>query len=60
MLSLGIGGSIVIRTGYEIIDGEGPDFVVFENTLCAGGGNYCWIEAAIVEAHTQPSTTLLE
>jgi len=38
VLSLGRGGSLVIGFGTShIVDGEGPDFVVFENAFFAGG-----------------------
>jgi len=38
VVSLGKGGSIVIGFGaHTIIDGEGPDFIVFENAFWAGG-----------------------
>lgn len=36
VLSLGIGGSITLRMGQEIVDGEGADFVVFENAFFYG------------------------
>jgi hypothetical protein len=38
VLSLGKGGSIVLGFGERaIVDGEGPDFVVFENAFWPGG-----------------------
>jgi hypothetical protein len=38
VLSLGVGGEIVLDFGERIIvDGPGPDFVVFENAFWAGG-----------------------
>ncbi|MCZ7582812.1 MAG: cell surface protein [Deltaproteobacteria bacterium] len=50
MLGLGIGGWIVVRTGYEIVDGDGPDFIVFENPFyVAGDGVHVFTEAATVE-----------
>jgi hypothetical protein len=37
-LSLGVGGSIVLGFGEnDVIDGEGPDFIVFENAFIGGG-----------------------
>jgi len=33
VVSLGDGGSIVLRMGTGIVDGEGPDFIVFENAF---------------------------
>jgi hypothetical protein len=38
VLSLGVGGEIVLDFGERaIVDGEGPDFVVFENAFWPGG-----------------------
>lgn len=37
VLSLGKGGRIVLGFGDEIEDGDGPDFVVFENAFWPGG-----------------------
>lgn len=38
VVSLGIGGSIVLGFGdRQIVDGPGPDFVVFENVFYVGG-----------------------
>jgi hypothetical protein len=38
VLSLGVGGEIVLGFGaHTIVDGEGPDFIVFENAFWAGG-----------------------
>jgi len=38
VLSLGVGGSIVIGFGAgAIVDGDGPDFIVFENVFIGGG-----------------------
>lgn len=38
VLSLGVGGEIVLHFGaLAIVDGEGPDFVVFENPFWPGG-----------------------
>jgi hypothetical protein len=38
VLSLGVGGSIVIGFGEnDIVDGEGPDFIVFENPFIGAG-----------------------
>ena len=38
VFSLGIGGSIVVVMGQEIVDGDGPDLVVFENPFRFAGG----------------------
>jgi hypothetical protein len=37
VLSLGVGGSVVLELGIEIVDAEGVDFVVFENPFRFGG-----------------------
>lgn len=37
VLSLGAGGSIVLKSDAAILDGDGPDFIVFENAFYAGG-----------------------
>lgn len=37
VLSLGVGGSIVIDLGLEVADGPGIDLIVFENPFFAGG-----------------------
>lgn len=40
VLSLGVGGEIVLGfSGREIVDGPGPDFVVFENPFVIDGGD---------------------
>ncbi|MEO1338440.1 MAG: cell surface protein, partial [Myxococcota bacterium] len=39
VLSLGVGGSIVLGFAAPIIDGPGPDFVVFENPFFIGGAS---------------------
>lgn len=37
VLSLGEGGSVVVELGQSIVDGPGPDFIVFENPFDIGG-----------------------
>jgi len=37
VLSLGKGGEIVLKSERPILDGSGPDFIVFENAFYAGG-----------------------
>ena len=37
VLSLGVGGSIVLEVGTPMVDGEGDDLVVFENAFFIGG-----------------------
>jgi hypothetical protein len=50
VLSLGHGGSITLRLGVAIADGEGPDFTVFENVIYFGGSVASTAtEAAFVE-----------
>ncbi len=40
VLSLGVGGQIVLDFGTRsIVDGPGPDFIVFENAFYAGGAS---------------------
>ncbi len=43
VLSLGLGGSITLTFGAPVVDGPGPDLVVFENPFPG------WIEPGIVE-----------
>jgi len=37
VLSLGVGGTIVVDLGQEVADGPGVDLIVFENPFFAGG-----------------------
>jgi hypothetical protein len=37
VLSLGIGGEIILKSATAILDGAGVDFIVFENPFYAGG-----------------------
>lgn len=37
VLSLGVGGSIVLRSDTPILNGNGPDFIVFENAFHIAG-----------------------
>jgi hypothetical protein len=37
VVSLGNGGSIVVSFSQDIVDGPGPDFLVFENPFAVGG-----------------------
>ena len=37
VLSLGVGGSVILGFATPILDGPGPDFVVFENAFFVGG-----------------------
>ncbi len=47
-LSLGDGGNVVLQvSGYEIVDGPGPDFAVFENGFEYDGSEF--LELAFVE-----------
>lgn len=51
LLSLGNGGSITLKwTGDVILDGPGPDFIVFENSLITLGTGVPFIETGVVEA----------
>lgn len=57
LLSLGEGGSITLKMGREIVDGDGPDFAVFENLLYWGGElTNAYTEAAIVEVSADGET----
>ena len=51
VVSLGIGGTITISTGADtIVDGPGPDFIIFENAFYAGNSaEYIFAELAGVE-----------
>ena len=50
VLSLGHGGRITLRVGFEIVDQDGPDFTVFENAFYVGGDPVnCYTETAAVE-----------
>lgn len=40
VLSLGVGGQVVVELGEEIVDLPGPDFTVFENAFQYAGGIY--------------------
>lgn len=48
VLSLGIGGSIVVEMQREIVDGRGADFVVFENPFRYLGSNLPFAEPGFV------------
>lgn len=37
VLSLGVGGVVTLRLGQAVVDGEGPDLIVFENAFEVGG-----------------------
>jgi hypothetical protein len=39
VVSLGVGGSIVVELGADAVDLPGPDLIVFENAFRAFGGN---------------------
>ena len=50
VLSLGSGGSITLELGAAAIDGEGADFLVFENPFRIGGSpTNVYVEPALVE-----------
>src|SRR5688572_9091442 len=48
VVSLGVGGSIVVELGVEIVDGEGIDFIVFENPFAIAGTESVFVEPAEV------------
>jgi len=40
VLSLGVGGEIVLELGQDVIDEPGPDLIVFENAFVFGGTTF--------------------
>ncbi|MCK5796583.1 MAG: hypothetical protein KAI47_05345 [Deltaproteobacteria bacterium] len=57
VLSLGVGGEIVVGFGdREIVDGPGPDFIVFENAFSTGPYQ-SFAEPAMVSVSASESTT---
>ena len=39
VVELGFGGEIIVGSKhFYIVDGEGPDFIIFENVFCYGNG----------------------
>jgi len=50
LLSLGDGGYVVLKLGRKVVDGEGPDLVVFENPFyCSDDEDCLFTEVAVVE-----------
>ena len=47
VLSLGRSGSIVLELAQDVVDGPGPDLIVFENAFRAGDGSL-WAEPGVV------------
>ncbi|MEM6788667.1 MAG: hypothetical protein AAF715_14195 [Myxococcota bacterium] len=57
VVSLGVGGVIVLGfEGNGIVDGPGPDFVVFENPFLLGGTDESFAELATVEVSPDGQT----
>jgi len=57
VLSLGSGGSITLELGAAAIDGEGADFLVFENAFRIGGSpTNVYVEPALVEVSADGTT----
>jgi hypothetical protein len=57
VLSLGIGGSLTLELGVAAIDGEGADFLVFENAFRIGGSAAnVYVEPALVEVSADGTT----
>ena len=58
VVSLGIGGTITMSTGADtIVDGPGPDFIIFENAFYAGNAaDYIFAELAGVEVSADGET----
>ncbi len=48
VLTLGDRGEIVLDMGRDIVDGPGPDFVVYENAFQIAGGNLIFTEPGAV------------
>jgi len=48
VLSLGIGGSITLELGLEVVDGPGPDLILFENAFRPVGSDGIYAEPAVV------------
>ncbi len=48
VLSLGIGGELIVRLGCEVKDGDGVDFVVAENPFLVGATGAAFVEPAEV------------
>lgn len=48
VLSLGMGGEITIELANTIIDGEGPDFIIFENPFVINGSTSVFKELGLV------------
>ncbi len=49
VVSLGVGGSITLEFNCAIADGDGVDFVVYENAFLVAGGESAFVEAGLVE-----------
>jgi len=57
VLSLGSGGSLTLELGAAAIDGEGADFLVFENAFRIGGSpTNVYVEPALVEVSADGTT----
>jgi len=52
VLSLGIGGELIVRLGCAITDGDGVDFVVAENPFLVGAGGNAFVEPAEISVST--------
>jgi hypothetical protein len=52
VLSLGIGGELIVRLGCAITDGDGVDFVVAENPFLVGAGGNAFVEPAEIAVST--------
>ncbi len=58
VLSLGVGGEIVLDFGSRtIVDGPGPDFIVFENPFYAGGTSQANVFAELGEVSVSDDLT---
>jgi hypothetical protein len=58
VLSLGVGGSVVLDFGARaVVDGPGPDFIVFENAFFAGGVSQAAVFAELGEVSVSNDLT---
>lgn len=58
VLSLGVGGEIVLDFGARtIVDGDGPDFIVFENPFYASGSSQASVFAELGEVSVSNDLT---
>lgn len=59
VVSLGVGGTIVVELGVDVVDGPGIDLVVFENAFRVGGTGPLFVEPGHV-AFSEDGSTFVE